>query len=70
MFQMLDDELGPVSTVQFAFDHFRQHSDEKTTVGMSSSCNGREGNEADSFEVVFRLGFYLTNSVKQYLMNP
>lgn len=31
MFQMLDNELGPEST-QFAFDHFRQHSEEQSVV--------------------------------------
>lgn len=52
MFQMLDDDLGSVST-QFAFDHFRQHSEEKTTTAKSSSFgNGRESNKMGSFEVV------------------
>lgn len=52
MFQILDDDLGSVST-QFAFDHFRQHSEEKSITAKSNSFgHGREGNELDSFEVV------------------
>lgn len=54
MFQMLDDDLGP--DTQFAFDHFRQHSEEKTAIGKSSSFgDGRDGNVVDSFEVVIFL---------------
>lgn len=55
MFQMLDEDLGPVST-QFAFDHFRQLSEEKTTIGESGSFgHGRDGNYVDSFEVAIFL---------------
>lgn len=55
MFQMLDDDLGPVST-QFAFDHFRQHSEEKSSTAKNNSFGHvREGDELDSFEVVIDL---------------
>ncbi|XP_037050374.1 inositol hexakisphosphate and diphosphoinositol-pentakisphosphate kinase isoform X3 [Bradysia coprophila] len=50
MFQMLDNELGPEST-QFAFDQFRQNSEEKTLVGKSSLiAQDREKTNIDSFE--------------------
>lgn len=58
MFQMFDDDLDvPSLSTQFAFDHLRQNSEEKSTAAKSSSSfgHGREGNELDSFEVVFRL---------------
>lgn len=51
MFQMLDEELGPVST-QFAFDHFRQHSEDKTTVRENSSL-GQTSDKGDPSEVAF-----------------
>lgn len=54
MFQILDDDLGSVISTQFAFDHFRQNSEEKSTTAKSSSF-GRECNELDSFEVVIYL---------------
>lgn len=56
MFQMLDNELGPEST-QFAFDHFRQHSEEKTVVAKASVP---EGMKVQSFEVNF-LRFFFAN---------
>lgn len=54
MFQMLDNELGPEST-QFAFDQFRQNSEEKTVVGKSSLiAQDREKTNIDSFEVLIQ----------------
>lgn len=61
---MLDEDLGPVST-QFAFDHFRQQSEEKTTIGESSSFgHGREGYDVDSFEVVIFIDLKLRDILK------
>lgn len=52
MFQMLDNDLGPEST-QFAFDQFRQNSEEKTIVGKSSLlAQDQETTKIDSFEVL------------------
>lgn len=65
---MLDEDLGPAST-QFAFDHFRQQSEEKTTIGETSSFgHGREGNDVDSFEVVIFLDLKLRDIFKKLLL--
>ncbi|KAJ6636186.1 Inositol hexakisphosphate and diphosphoinositol-pentakisphosphate kinase [Pseudolycoriella hygida] len=48
MFQMLDDDLGPAST-QFAFDNFRQYSEDKATAAKGLSF-GNEGNSLEGPE--------------------
>lgn len=49
MFQMLDDDLGPVGT-QFAFDHFRQQSEEKRAT-KDNAC-GHTDNVIESLDAV------------------
>lgn len=51
MFQMLDDELG--TDTQFAFDNFRQQSEE---IGKNNSFGHAHGkNRTDSIEVIIAL---------------
>ncbi len=64
MFQMLDNELGP--ECQFAFDHFRQNSEEKTLVGKGCTFgHDREGTKVDSFEVVISVDLSIDRNIKK-----